>query len=182
MKTHIQWLLCLTIFGLITNPVSAQSLPMADASAHPHFPVEINDARITKLEAFLTAYNSPLAPHASHFVKEADRLGLDWKLVAAICGVESTFGKHTPANSFNGWGWAIFTGQKDGRHFADWKEGITVVSEGLRYTYIDKGLVTIEQMGKRYAASPTWSMKVRYFLQKIEDFDPSGVEHLAVTI
>ena len=64
----------------------------------------------------------------------------------------------------------------------NWKEGITVVSEGLKYRYIDKGATSIDQIGRIYAASPAWSTKVRFFLQKIEDFTPTGVEHLSVTI
>ncbi len=182
MNTHIQLIIGLTIFGLMAKPVMAQSMPMAEASAHPHFPVEITDSRISKLEAFLTAYNSPLAADADHFVKEADRLGLDWRLVVAICGVESTFGKHIPANSYNGWGWGVFTGTNDGVHFSSWKDGITQVSEGLKYRYVDRGATTIEKMGRIYAASPTWSTKVQFFINKIDAFTPSGVDHLAVTI
>ena len=32
--------------------------------------------------------------------------GLDYRLVPAISGVESTFGKHIPDNSYNAYGWA----------------------------------------------------------------------------
>lgn len=182
MNKHIQLIVGLTLFGLMAKPVMAQSLPMAEASARPHFPVEIQDARVTKLKAFLIAHNSPLASDAGHFVSEADRLGLDWKLVVSICGVESTFGKHIPANSYNGWGWGVFTGTNDGIHFSSWKDGITQVSEGLRYRYVDRGATSLESMGRIYAASPTWSAKVQFFMTKIDEFTPSGVDHLAVTI
>lgn len=170
------------LFLWLTRPVSAAEPDVSYASAHPTFNAIIEDNRAARLAAFLRSHNSPLALEASYFVSEADRLGLDWKLVAAISGVESTFGKRIPKNSYNGWGWAIYTGQSDGRHFANWKEGITVVSEGLKYRYFDKGAKTIEQMGRIYAASPMWSSKVRFFLQKIEDFSPTRVEHLSVTI
>lgn len=182
MNKHIQVIIGLSVFALMAKPVMAQSFPIAGESARPHFPIEITDSRITKLEAFLTAYNSPLAADAGHFVKEADRLGLDWRLVAAICGVESTFGKHIPANSYNGWGWGVFTGTNDGVHFSSWKDGITQVSEGLKYRYIDKGATSIDAMGKIYAASPTWSMKVKFFIEKIDAFMLTGIDHLAVTI
>jgi len=182
MNKNIQFIFGLIVFGLMTNPVMAETLPVAEASARPHFPVEIVDARINKLESFLRTYNSPLAGDAAHFVKEADRLGLDWRLVVAICGVESTFGKHIPANSYNGWGWGVFTGTNDGVHFANWKDGITQVSEGLKYRYVDKGATTVEKMGRIYAASPTWSMKVKFFIEKIDAFTPVGIDHLAVTI
>lgn len=140
------------------------------------------DNRVVYLESFLRSYNSPLADDAAHFVSEADRLGLDWKLVAAIAGVESTFGKHTPTNSYNAWGWAVFTGRQSGAAFQDWQEGITIVSEGLKYKYIDRGAETIEQIGRIYAASPAWSWKVRFFLSKIENFSPDPIEELDITI
>lgn len=140
------------------------------------------DTRADRLRNFLISFDSPLTDSADHFVAEADRLQLDWRLVAAIAGVESTFGKHIPYNSYNGWGWGVFTGQQDGIHFKSWEHGITQVSEGLRYTYVDKGAVTLDQIGRRYAASPTWSWKVRFFLNKIEAFVPSRPQQLDITI
>lgn len=171
-----------SIYFLWRHPVAALSAPEAGMSASPVIAKAQTDGRVTKLKAYLEMQNSPLANSAEHFVAEADRLGLDWKLVAAIAGVESTFGKYVPRNSYNGWGWGIFTGASDGIHFASWNNGITTVSEGLKYHYIDKGATTIEQIGRKYAASPTWSAKVRFFLSKIETFEPVGIEHLAVTI
>lgn len=183
MKQIIPVIFGFLLFAGLTRPVRAESsiaIPSAQtvqstASAHI-------DDRATLLGAYLAFHNSPMEQDADHFVREADRLGLDWKLVAAIAGVESTFGKHVPMDSYNGWGWGIFTGQSDGIHFASWKAGITEVSEGLKYNYIDRGATSIEQIGRIYAASPTWSEKVSYFMKKIDEFEPSGVDHLAVTI
>lgn len=182
MNTPTKIIIGAIVFGLFAQPVVASRVDVAEASAHTNIAIKIEDSRINKLKSYLKTHDSPLVDDADHFVAEADRLGLDWKLVAAISGVESTFGKRIPRNSYNGWGWAIFTGQSDGKHFADWKDGITQVSEGLRYKYIDKGATSIEQIGRIYAASPTWSQKVHFFLNKIENFFPTGVDHLAVTI
>lgn len=140
------------------------------------------DTRTEQLRSFLASFESPLADSADHFISEADRLDLDWRLVAAIAGVESTFGRHIPHNSYNGWGWGVFTGQQDGIHFKNWDDGITQVSEGLRYNYINKGAVTLDQIGRRYAASPAWSWKVRFFLNKIEAFVPTRPDQLDITI
>jgi len=140
------------------------------------------DGRVEKLQTYLESYNSPLASEAGHFVAEADRLGLDWRLVAAISGVESTFGKQIPTGSFNAWGWGIPTGAQWGIAFGDWKSGITTVSEGLKYNYINKGAVTVNQMGRIYAASPAWPWKVRHFIEQITEFRPDSPELLAVTI
>src|SRR5260221_11664026 len=51
------------------------------------------DNRGASLKKFLTQYDSPLAPFADTFVAEADANNIDWKLLVAISGVETTFGK-----------------------------------------------------------------------------------------
>ncbi len=140
------------------------------------------DERVDHLRKFLASYDSPLATEAAHFVAEADRLNLDWKLVAAIAGTESTFGKQIPYGSFNAWGWGIPTGAQWGLAFADWESAITTVSEGLRYNYVDKGAVTVDQIGRIYAASPAWASHVRFFIGKIEAFKPAEPDLIDVTL
>lgn len=176
-------IIALTLFLLAyANPIHAYFSEVAGTSATASFAMITKDQRVTQLEAYLRSHNSPLSTEAGFLIKEADRLTLDWKLVAAIAGTESTFGKRIPSNSYNAWGWAIFTGQNDGKHFISWKDGITTVSEGLRYKYMDKGATTIEQIGRIYAASPRWATNVRFFLRAIEQFTPSDTSLLAVTI
>lgn len=170
------WLLSLA------TPAYAIESTEAGTSAKPSFTLVEADSRVAQLKSYLASLNSPMEGSAGHFISEADRLNLDWKLVAAIAGVESTFGQHIPTNSYNGWGWGVFTGTNDGVHFSSWNDGITQVSEGLRKNYVDRGAVTLEQMGRRYAASPIWSAKVRHFLTKIESFTPKHSSQLAVTI
>src|SRR3989344_1375308 len=94
------------------------------------------DNRAKILADYFASYNSPLEYHAQDFIDASDKHGVDWKLVPAISGVESTFGKHS--YSFNGWGWGIYGDSALG--FNSWKEGIYTVTEGLKQNYIDKGL------------------------------------------
>jgi len=129
------------------------------------------DNRGERLEKYLSSHNSPMAQAASYFVKEADRLGLDWRLVAAISGNESLFGWYIPYNSYNGWGWGVWTGTNYGANFQNWEEGITAVSEGLKTDYIDQGLTTVDQIGQKYAADPEWAWKVNHFMDEIEAFN-----------
>lgn len=140
------------------------------------------DTRAERLRAYLNAQGSPLAGESAHFVAEADRLGLDWKLVAAIAGAESTFGKYVPGGSYNAWGWGIPTGAKSGIVFRSWKEGITAVSEGLATGYIARGAKTVEQIGRTYAASPRWAGSVRFFMGRIEAFTPTRPSLLALSL
>lgn len=136
------------------------------------------DSRVKILEEYLEQFNSPLIPYASDFVEIADKYELDWKLVVSISGVESTFGKQIPYSSFNGWGWGIY-GTNTIR-FSSWTEGIETVSEGLRTNYINKwGAKDVYEIGRFYAASPTWAERVSYFMRKISEFKD---EKLAVSL
>ena len=127
------------------------------------------DNRVKILQDFLKEQNSPLAPFAGDFVRNADKYNLDWKLVAAISGVESTFGLAIPANSYNGWGWGVYGNNVI--RFASWNEGIDTISQGLRERYMDQwGGKDIYQIGSMYASSPAWAGHVEYYMNKIQDF------------
>jgi len=139
---------------------------------------KVPDSRTKILGEFLGKYNSPLAPFAADFVEIADKYNLNWKLVAAISGVESTFGHQIPYESFNGWGWGIYGDNMI--RFSSWTEGIETVSEGLRTSYIDKwGAKDVYEIGRFYAASPTWAQRVSYFMRKIDEFKD---QRLAVSL
>lgn len=180
MKPFIVFVVLIMTF--LPNPAAHAQEPEAGSAAQLTFGRILRDERVDQLRAYLTNHNSPLTQESAHFVAEADRLQLDWRLVAAIAGTESTFGKHTPPGSFNAWGWGIPTGAQSGIAFESWNEGITEVSEGLANRYIARGAVTIEHIGRIYAASPRWAGNVRFFLTKIETFTPSEPNLLEVTL
>ena len=125
------------------------------------------DRRAKILQAYLAKYNSPLKNQAQDFVDAADQYNLDWKLVAAISGTESTFGKFIPGG-YNAWGWGVYGTQAI--YFDSWKDGIFTVSEGLRKNYLNKGLNNPYAINKIYAASPTWGNHVSFFLNDMEKF------------
>ncbi len=131
--------------------------------------VSQQDSRVKILRKFLEQYDSPLAPHAKTFITTADKYDLDWKFVAAISGLESTYGKAIPYNSYNGWGWGIYGDNRI--DFTSWDHGIETVSEGLRKRYIDGwGATDIWQIGKIYASSPTWAVRVQSIMNQIEAY------------
>jgi hypothetical protein len=134
-----------------------------------------NDYRINVLHKYLNKYNSPLADNAEDFVRYADTYKIDWRFVAAISGVESTFGQQIPANSYNGWGFGIYG--TNVRYFNSWSDGIETVSKSLREDYMDKwGASDVWSIGKIYAASPTWAERVNYFMDRIQDFSSKNSE------
>jgi len=63
-----------------------------------------SDKRISILENFLKGKDSPLASYSEFFIETADKYGLDWTLMPAISGMESSFGKTMPEGSNNPFG------------------------------------------------------------------------------
>ena len=122
------------------------------------------DFREVRLKNFLRKYNSPLEKHAGDFIYWADKYSIDWRLVPAITGVESTFGRRIPKNSYNAYGWA------NGSHkFGTWEVSIEVVTSALRHKYINKGADSIPKIARRWAPpSKTWASNVSYFINKID--------------
>jgi len=142
----------------------------------------VSDYRVKILRDYLKSYNSPLAGSADEFVIYADKYDLDYRLVAAISGVESTFGQQIPYNTHNAWGWGIYGTNMF--YFKSWEDGISTISKGLRENYINKwGAQNIYQIGKFYAASPTWAQRVVYFMNKMGDFGVKNPQNtLSLTI
>lgn len=158
--------MAITLIGISVRTCQADS-PEAEGSAVPKFR-EIQesefDYRVYTLRKFLSQFDSPLTPYSSEFIKEADFYGIDYRLVPAISGVESTFGKHIPVNSYNAYGWV-----NGDYSFKSWSDSIQIVSKTLKDNYIDKGAVSIARIAKIYAPpSTTWGSKVTYFVSKID--------------
>ena len=168
-KILLSILIALTaIFYLSQSALAQEKIAASSAMLEkPEFQV---DKRIIKLEKFLESYDSPLAEYADKFVESADKYGLDWKLVPAITGVESTFGKQIPAGSFNAYGWA-----NGAFYFESWEQSIDLVSKTLKEKYIKRGLDTPYKMGPVYAPpSKTWAYKVVSFMNKLDCFGELG--------
>lgn len=68
---------------------------------------EINKKHAAELDALLASYDSPLEGLGMKFVEEAEKNDIDYRLLVAISGRESTFGKNAckkATNSFLGYG------------------------------------------------------------------------------
>jgi hypothetical protein len=159
-------LLVITLMGMFPKSCLAAD-PVVGVSAVPKFrevSEPVFDYRVYTLRKFLSKFNSPLTPYSSEFIKQADYYGIDYRMVPAISGVESTFGKRIPVGSYNAYGWA------NGKYsFKSWPDSIQIVSKTLKYKYIDKGAVSIAKIAKIYAPpSTTWGTKVQYFVGKID--------------
>lgn len=174
----------LIAFFAMPGSVEAKEVSIASREAGPSaIPasriLDTTDTRAQRLEAYLTSHKSPLAAYASVFVAKADEYELDWRLVAAISGVESTFGKKIPANSYNAYGW------NGGRYyFKSWEDGIDTVSRTLKEKYADRwGANTVWEIAPYYAPpSKTWAGKVNYFMVKIDEGSKPARAALALNL
>lgn len=168
-------------FGMPQTVEAKVAASSAALTAAPELKLKADDNRAAILRAYLQKRNSPLADHAETFIEEADKNGLDWKLVAAISGLESSFGLRIPHNSYNGWGYGVYGNNV--RRFESWDDGIAVVSNALREDYMEKwGAKTIPEIGRIYAASPTWAQRVQYFMNDIEKFEKGNKPTLAISL
>ncbi len=177
------WTILVALLLAFYNPSIAFAQKEAGSSAATvkDLPEATVDRRASVLKAYLEAKNSPLNPSAATFIKTADKYNLDWKLVVAISGVESTFGQQIPYNSYNAWGWGIY-GDNTIR-FSSWDEGIETISKGLREKYMDKWEAqNVYQIGQFYAASPTWAQRVDSIMRQIDSFAAKDTSSLSISL
>ncbi|MEO6508493.1 MAG: hypothetical protein ABIO02_00940 [Patescibacteria group bacterium] len=123
-------------------------------SATPSYEIKKSTIR-----AVLKKYNSPLTDtDIDEFITQCKEHEMDCYFMPSIWGVESQFCKMIAqgTNNCNGWGGGYLT-------FSSFKENIKVTGDSLKSNYIGKGAVTVESVGRIYASSGTWPMKVRNF-------------------
>lgn len=85
---------------------------------------KVSDERADKLNTYFAKWNMPLEGYGAKFVEEADKYGLDWKLLPAIGVAESSGGKYMKNNNPFGWGSCEIP-------FKDFNEAIEVVMWNL---------------------------------------------------
>ncbi|MEK7551148.1 MAG: hypothetical protein AAB532_00945 [Patescibacteria group bacterium] len=179
MKNKLLFALIAILIILFPSTINAQEKASASSAKIQSVfsqPDTEHLSRVKTLRAYLEARNSPMAGNAEDFVREAYKYNLDWRFVASIAGLESSFGKFIPYNSYNAWGWGVY-GDNVIR-FNSWEEGITTISQGLREKYMDKwGKRDVYEIGSVYAASPTWAVRVEGFMNSMQRFALSDTQN-----
>ena len=120
--------------------------------------------RIWRLEKFLKKYNSPLLSSSQTFIEVSEKYNLDWRFLVAISGIESTFGRFIPYQSFNPFGFA--NGQAK---FSSFDESIETVGRYL-FGMKNRGLSTPEKLGPTYTPPnySNWISAVNCFMRELE--------------
>lgn len=128
----------------------------------------VADARVPLIREYLKRFNSPLVPYAEKLVSEAEKNGLDYRLLTAIGRQESNLCKYSPEGTFNCWGWGIHKSGTLG--FQSFDEAIEVVSLGIATQYINKGYKTPEEIMTKYTphSNGSWARGVTQFMEEIE--------------
>src|SRR3989344_2085956 len=124
------FLLAALIFtaSLLPSKSFAESYHAPSAVLTPQVnPKQADDLRVEAVKNMFRQNNSPLEPYAQVYVEAADKYNVNWRLLPAISGLESSFGKFLMPNSYNAYGWG-------GGHiyFKDWKDGIFTITQTLR--------------------------------------------------
>jgi len=160
----ILFIISILILMALINAPSLRAQNQINPSAQLLDNEVIVDNRQEILRDYFEKFNSPLADFSDEFINSADAFGLDWRLLPAITGVESTYGKFIPKNSYNAYGW-----NNGLYHFKSWPDSIWYVSKALKENYVDRGAKTIDKIARIYAPpSPTWAAKVKSIMKKID--------------
>lgn len=132
-----------------------------------------SDARAYLVESFLKHHDSPMAPFSQIIVNEADKNGIDFRLVTAIAMCESNAGKRMPKkDEFNAFGIAVYTGQLNGKSFDSWPHAIEWVSNYIKTRYFDRGITDLHDIGAIWAPPSvetgySWTNCVESFKKEI---------------
>lgn len=113
-----------------------------------------------QLKGFLTGRASPMSPFASQILSASNRYGVDPRLVVAIAGVESDFGR--VCRGFNAWGW------NNGRtRWRSWAHSIDVYTRSISEHYPNWRNVT--GMARNYNPNTpvAWARKVKGLMEAI---------------
>ncbi len=172
----------LSVSGLIITSTADEQIAIDSAGSHlfGSVPPEGStlgestvsaEARPIIMRRFLESYHSPLAAYSDFILSVSEEYELDWRLLAAIAGAESTFCRTIPEGTYNCWGWGIHSRGTLG--FSSYKEGIKIVAKGLREKFLDDGLTSVDEIMARYAPvslsrGGSWGRAVEYFMSQLE--------------
>jgi len=125
------------------------------------------------IDQYFALQGAPLAGYGKNFIDTASKYDLPWTLLPAIAMQESNGGKKIPEETYNAWGWGITASNTLG--FDSWEHGIETVAKGLRTNYLDRGLVTPQEIMTEYCPlsitkGGAWAKGVEYFQLELASF------------
>ena len=165
MKRIITGIFILISLFLLIRPVYGQKVAGNSAVIAYNIYTENNQSHFflkrLAIRRVLERYNAPLVNESESFIKTCRAYNLDCYLLPSIAGLESTFGRFILPGSYNPFGW-----DRGYMIFSSWEKGIETVGKGLRDGYLNKGALSLDEIGPIYSESPTWSQRVQYFMNE----------------
>lgn len=136
------------------------------------------DPRPAQMRVILQKYNSPMVGLEEKLIQTAEKYKLDWTLMAAIAGTESSFAKRMPQNCNNPYGWGIYGDNKI--CFKTLEDSIEGVASGLAKKY---DISSIESIAQTYnkVTTESWISHTTFFMNKIKDAQ-APVSSLPITL
>ncbi len=123
------------------------------------------DLRAAQMRVVLTKYNSPMVGLEDVLIETAEKYGLDWTLMAAIAGTESSFARRMPYECINPYGWGIYGDNK--LCFTSLEGSIEGVASGLAKKY---NISSLESIARTYnkVSTEAWISHTSFFMRKIK--------------
>lgn len=101
------------------------------------------DAQLRRLSP-----RSPLIGKGAAFDASSARHNVDWRLVVAIAGAETSFGTYGPSQGIKN-----PFGMGPGIRYSSWENAIEAATANLRRNYLDQGLDTVAKIQSKWAPS-----------------------------
>jgi hypothetical protein len=124
---------------------------------------EIAEA-IASVESLFRSYNSPMAGLGETIVRRADECGGDYKLLVAIAGNESGFGR-IPYKLYNPFGYL------DGVQYSSWYEAVNYLSCKISVQHLAPCNNDVACVVVRYGGSDTdrekWIRNIQWFMNQL---------------
>ncbi len=123
------------------------------------------DLRTVQMRVVLAKYNSPMVGLEDILIETAEKYGLDWTLMAAIAGTESSFARHMPYECINPYGWGVYGDNK--LCFTSLEDSIEGVASGLAKKY---NISSLESIARTYnkVSTQAWISHTSFFMRKIK--------------
>ena len=133
--------------------------------------VQKGDARPVIIAEFLAKHGSPLQPYEEWgeiLTRIADKYNLDFRLLPAMAMQESNLCKKIPEGTYNCLGLGIHA--KGTWGFDSYETNFDKAAEILRKNYLDKGLITPDEIQDKYTphSNGSWEFAVNQFMDKLE--------------
>jgi len=171
--------LALSLYSLLTVrqpviPRTFAALPFSSYAALPEILGQVAgsftsaDSRPVLIKNYLAKYQSPLLPYSDLIFQLAEKYEIDFRLPLAIAQCESNVCKKIPPDSYNCWGF-----ENGATRFSSWEHALERVFKTLKEGYIDKGLLTPQQIMPKYAPPAvenggSWARCVDQYLKEME--------------